>query len=233
MATPTTEFIFLPVKSSVRPEEESSIEGKAFLELLSSKKHSVDDLIWGPCVDRPDIVCIGAGKFSPVVVGQQFTGHHLMEVELSEPLELPAGNHRFDVVALQPFQSSPPSTIVVRAKASDFVSNPVTEIAILPLEDNLSKDELASLSTSSAVFGNALLTTPAPSKYTGKMALTYKSSWAEGPPKNNVLVMMIGWREVQNHLDAATTEVFKDNLQPIQDRVFGELDVKHFSFKQV
>jgi len=138
----------------------------------------------------------------------------------------------FPLEALEPFQASPPQVIFVTTQASDLVANPTTEVAILPLRENLTQDEIAAASNESAVFGAALLDAPAPVAYTGNMALTYKSSWAAGTPKNR-LVMIIGWREVQNHLDAMKSAVFQDNLKPISDKIGGDMDVKHFQWKYV
>ena len=89
---------------------------------------------------------------------------------------------------------------------------------------------MMSLASYSQAFGDAILAATAPSGYVGKMALTYKTSFALRSTASK-LVMMIGWREVQNHLDAAETSVFKENLRPIQDKVSGGLDVKHFHFE--
>ena len=136
----------------------------------------------------------------------------------------------FPLDTLSPFQASEPRTLLVRAKATDLVNNPVTEIAILPLREDLANADIERLSKASATFGNALLAAPAPVAYEGKMALTYKSGWAAGEPKNR-LVMMIGWREVQNHLDAAKTVVFVDNLKPISDVVAADLNVTHYQFR--
>lgn len=147
-----------------------------------------------------------------------------MGTELVDP------DFTFDIGNLRPYQLSPPDEIFVRVRATDLISNPVTEIAILPLQDGMSDGENASLSSDSEVFGDAILTATAPPRYAGHMALTYRSSLAMKTSANN-LVMMIGWREIQNHLDAAETRVFKENLQPIQDKVSGDLDVKHFHFE--
>jgi hypothetical protein len=64
------------------------------------------------------------------------------------------------------------------------------------------------------------------------MSLTNKSSWAAGPPANR-LVMMIGWRAVENHKDAMKTKVFQDKLKPLSDWLAGDIDVTHFTFKAV
>jgi len=110
------------------------------------------------------------------------------------------------------------------------VNNPTTEVAILPLNEAMSAEEVDAAARDSAAFGQALLRAPAPVAYSGNMALTYKSSWAAGTPKNR-LVMMIGWREVDNHMAAVKTAVFQDNLKPISKRMAGDLDVTHFHFK--
>ena len=133
----------------------------------------------------------------------------------------------------------------MRAKATDFPANPVTEVAILPTPQTASEARLAELSNASQKFGAAMLAAPAPVGYDGKMALTYKSSWAAGPPENR-LIMMIGWREVPNHLAAMETTVFRDNLKTIfsaiaeeigvEDEfmaVAGTLDVTHFKWKEL
>ena len=121
----------------------------------------------------------------------------------------------------------------------------MTEIAILPAPQEASDERIAELSNASKTFGAAMLAAPAPVPYEGKMALTYKSSWAAGPPKNR-LIMMIGWREVPNHLAAAETTVFRDNLKTIFtavseelgiedkfDAVVSKLDVTHFQWREL
>ena len=53
----------------------------------------------------------------------------------------------------------------MRAKAVDFVRNPVTEVAVLPLDEGLTAEEKAAMSEASGIFGKALLGAPAPVKY--------------------------------------------------------------------
>lgn len=65
MTTPTTQFIFLPAASSVRPEDVDSTEGKALLDLLNEKKELFGNVIWGRSVDKADTIGIGLGKLTP------------------------------------------------------------------------------------------------------------------------------------------------------------------------
>ena len=62
MSTPPAELIFLPLKSSVRPEDDSSEEGKAFLELLVDKGPLFEGIVWGRSIENSDIVGIGIGE---------------------------------------------------------------------------------------------------------------------------------------------------------------------------
>jgi hypothetical protein len=44
---------------------------------------------------------------------------------------------------------------------------------------------------------------------------------------------MIGWREVDNHIQAMETAVFQDNLAPIAKYFNGPLNVVHYQFKEI
>ena len=123
----------------------------------------------------------------------------------------------------------------------DFASNPVTEVAILPLKESLTEEQIAFQSEAAGIFGRAILSAPAPvavivgEKDEGKMALHYKSSWAAGPPENR-MVMMIGWRTRDNHMRAMETTTFMDNLAPISAVAAvpaEQYDVTHFEFRRL
>ena len=139
----------------------------------------------------------------------------------------------FPLALFLPFQASPPQTLLVRgARATGLVSNPITEITIIPLIEHLTEDDVAAVTNDSTAFGDMLLTTPAPMPCSGTMALTYTSGWAAGAVKNR-LVMMIGWRDVQNHIDATKTAIFEDSLKPIFEKVAGELRIRHFHLQVI
>ncbi|KAH8888349.1 hypothetical protein GQ53DRAFT_843709 [Thozetella sp. PMI_491] len=202
----TAETIFLRVKPAVRPEDPSSEAGRAFLAALSRAAPAFSSTIWGRSVDKADIIGIG--------------------VELG-----PSGAH-FPLEALAPFQAAVPRTLMLSVNATDLVFNPVTEIAILPLRETLTAKEVTNAEADGKTFGSALLAAPAPPAYSGKMALAYQSAFAAPSPRNR-LVMLIGWREVQNHLDASETDVFQERLAPIMKKIGGDLDVTHFRFVAV
>lgn len=131
------------------------------------------------------------------------------------------------------FNSDEPSTLSIQANVNDLVKNPITEVAVLPLSDDLSNAEIQKAMEDSKNFGCELMTSPAPVAFgPGSMALSYQTSWIVELPKNRLL-MLIGWREVDNHIEAAKTLTFQDNLKPIVDRMTGQLEVTHFKFQKV
>ena len=111
-------------------------------------------------------------------------------------------------------------------KVIDLASNPVTEIAIMPLIEHLTEEDIMAVNDDAETFGRAILTAPAPAPY------SYQIGWAAGKVKNR-LVMMIGWSDIQNHIDATKTLLFQDKLKPVLEKVAGELNIRHFHLQAV
>ena len=64
MTSPLSEFVFVPVKSSMRPEDGESVEGKAFLDIFTKVKSPFSSLILGRSIDFPEYIGIGAGTYN-------------------------------------------------------------------------------------------------------------------------------------------------------------------------
>ena len=63
MATPTTEFVYLTARPTVRPEDADNEEGKALIRLLTELKSTYTTLIWSRSVDKDEIIGIGVGTY--------------------------------------------------------------------------------------------------------------------------------------------------------------------------
>jgi hypothetical protein len=196
MTTPATEFVFFTLKDSVAPDDASNEEGKALLKVLADAKPKFSALIWSRSVDKPEIMGIGVRKSCLFILNHQIMRSRLQDkrklLTPAPPTELLDNADSFPLPCLDRFAASPPRTLRVRAHAADLARNPTTEIAILPLKDDLGEQVLATLSDDGARFGAAILAAPPPVKWTGgSMSLTYKCSWAaptEGEAKHRMVM---------------------------------------------
>ncbi|KAL4887176.1 hypothetical protein BJY04DRAFT_48913 [Aspergillus karnatakaensis] len=226
-----TEFIYFQPRSSVKPEDPSSDEGAALLQVFKATTSQSGHLgsAWGRTKEDENVI-VWAIDWSDAHSGiQQYNS------PLSPYLE-PNTQITTIFTTLQPTDSEEsPAT-------QTLLSNPITEIAPLPFPTSLSPSDRSKLSADLVTFRKAIVE-EAEEKVRSKTFLVGQVERpGEFPSEKSesgqafVSLLVVGWESYEQHQQAREADAFSEKIKPVRERTVPPLEklgMKHVKFQKV
>ncbi|CAG8920013.1 unnamed protein product [Penicillium salamii] len=227
MPQSSCQFIYFRVKPSVKPEDPSSEEGQALLNVFRTAKHQSghQSSAWGRTSEDPDLI-VWVMDWSDA---RSSTDQGLLDPFLAEDnSQLPTSIY----VTL-----SPPITAT-----ETLTQNPVTELCTLPYASTLSVPEARQINADLISFRTAQMesmpqVTGPLSWAMGQLDRPCKLNHALSPSgKATVHFLAVGWDSVNAHLEAKETLKFSQGVAPLMEKMLAPipgLEMKHVSFQKI
>ncbi|OJJ50170.1 hypothetical protein ASPZODRAFT_90063 [Penicilliopsis zonata CBS 506.65] len=225
MSQSVTEFVYLRLKSSVRPEDPSNAAGKEFLSILEQTKaqSGYNGSAWGRTHEDENSV---------IWMIDWADARGSCPASLLSPL-LEA-----ESAAISIYTSLHPPV----SKTDLLTWNPVTEVCALAFPSSLSADERHTLMGHLAEFRGAVVQ--------GLEACKAPVSWSMGQVERpgrmkhaesasgeaEFFLLVVGWKSVEAHMEAKETSRFLEAIAPIREMMLPplpELGMKHVRFQKV
>ncbi|CAG7931427.1 unnamed protein product [Penicillium olsonii] len=260
MSQSICQFIFFRVKPSVRPEDPSSEEGEALLNVFRTTKHQSghQDSAWGRTSEDQDLIVWVMGESCPYCTAHQVAWFprarapkYLVRRELTNQTDWSDARSSTDQNMLDPFlaedNAQQPTSVYVTlsppiSATATLTQNPVTELCALPYASTLSVLEAKQINANLISFRTALME-QAPqmagprSWAMGQLDRPCKLDHALSPSgKATVHFMAVGWDSVDAHLKAKETEKFVEGIGPLREKMLAPipgLEMKHVSFQKI
>ncbi|KAL4979046.1 hypothetical protein BDW66DRAFT_116859 [Aspergillus desertorum] len=226
-----TEFIYFQPKRSVKPEDPSSDQGAALLQLFKATTQQSGHLgsAWGRTKEDENVI-VWAIDWSDAHSGIQQT---------NSPLD-PYVEENTQVTTLFTTLTPPDSDDI--PITSTLVASPVTELAPLAFPTSLSSSDRSSLIADLTVFRKNL-SEEAEEKVRPKSFLLGQverpGEFAHEKSDSGRAFMhflVLGWESYEQHQQARDTEGFKSKIAPIREKMVSPLDrlgMKHVKFQRV
>ncbi|KAJ5367823.1 hypothetical protein N7541_001764 [Penicillium brevicompactum] len=227
MSQSSCQFIYFRVKSSVKPEDVSSEEGQALLDVFRMTKHQSghQSSAWGRTSEDQDII--------------------VWVLDWSDPRSSTDLNLLDQFLAVD--NAQPPTSVYVTlsppiSATATLTQNPVTELCTLPYASTLSVLEAKKLNADLISFRTALMEqmpqVASPRSWAmGQLDRPCKLDHAHSPSgKATVHFLAVGWDSVDAHLSAKETAKFSEGVAPLMEKMLAPipgLEMKHVSFQKV
>ncbi|KAJ5347325.1 hypothetical protein MYU51_004227 [Penicillium brevicompactum] len=227
MSQSSCQFIYFRVKSSVKPEDVSSEEGQALLDVFRMTKHQSghQSSAWGRTSEDQDII--------------------VWVLDWNDPRSSTDLNLLDQFLAVD--NAQPPTSVYVTlsppiSATATLTQNPVTELCTLPYASTLSVLEAKQLNADLISFRTALMEqmpqVASPRSWAmGQLDRPCKLDHAHSPSgKATVHFLAVGWDSVDAHLSAKETAKFSEGVAPLMEKMLAPipgLEMNHVSFQKV
>ncbi|KAL4869061.1 hypothetical protein BDV12DRAFT_88640 [Aspergillus spectabilis] len=226
-----TEFIYFQPRSSVKPEDPSSDEGAALIQVFKATTSQSGHLgsAWGR-TKEDDNVIVWAIDWSDAHSGIQQSNSPL------HPFLEPNTQITTIFTTLQPTDDeNSPAT-------KTLLSNPITELAPLPFPTSISPSDRSKLSADLVAFRKASAEEVEEKVRSKTFLVGQVERPGEFPHEKSesgqafVQFLVVGWESYEQHQEARGVEVFSKKIAPIRERMVPPLErlgMKHVKFQKV
>ncbi|KAL1956530.1 hypothetical protein VTO42DRAFT_7093 [Malbranchea cinnamomea] len=226
MGSYVTEFVYLTLKPSVRPEDRANEEGRAFLEAIGATRQQSGYVrsYWGRTIENENnVVWVIEWRDNNSSAPLSLLDS-LLEKE-TRPISLHA-------------TLTPP---LLQDKETELLTaSPVTELAVLGFPHNLEPHDRSALDNDLVQFRAALL-----GLQQVKAPASFSMGWVERPSavphtgspsgQASLVILVVGWGSKEEHEAVRETEEFGRTIKPIRERMVPAtpaLQMRHVRFKR-